>query len=82
MGESKHTTYDKVKIGDLISWHDEIGYTPDGNLMPKHYGIVLGKFIKDIGDRELAMIRVADSKSNEVKNILAVLSNIESKRTI
>lgn len=82
MDEGRFTTYEKVRIGDLISWHDEIGYSPEGIIAPKHFGIVLGKYIKDMGDRELAMIRVADSKSNEVKNILAVLSNIESKRTI
>ena len=81
-GDKGHNTYDNLRIGDLISWLDEIGYGPDGHLMPKRYGIVLGKFIKDIGDRNLLMIRVADSKNNEVKNILAVLSHIESKRTI
>lgn len=67
--------YDSIDIGDLISWKvlSDFG--------KKNFGIVLDKFVIKKKNRETYLLKVADSKNNTIKNILAVIVKIENKFT-
>lgn len=67
--------YDSIDVGDLVSWKilSDFGR--------KNFGIVLDKFIIKKKNRETYLLKVADSKNNTIKNILAVIVKIENKFT-
>tara|TARA_Y100001938_G_scaffold149453_1_gene236321 strand:+ start:1060 stop:1302 length:243 start_codon:yes stop_codon:yes gene_type:complete len=69
------TQYESVNIGDLVSWKDITENDPN------QYGIVLGKWISLVDGRQLCMLKVATTVDNQVKNILALIVKIESKKT-
>jgi len=68
--------YGRIDIGDLVSWRD-IADTD-----PKQFGIVIKKYISDIEQRKICMIKVATTDNSQMKNILAMIVKIESKKTI
>ena len=67
--------FDRISIGDLVSWKDITENDPD------QYGIVLSKYISSLKNRKICMLRVASTKDNMIKNILAIIVKIESKKT-
>ncbi len=67
--------FDRISIGDLVSWKDITENDPD------QYGIVLSKYISNLKNRKICMLRVASTKDNMIKNILAIIVKIESKKT-
>ena len=67
--------YNRIGIGDLVSWKDITENDPD------QYGIVLSKYISDLKNRKICMLKVAATKDNMIKNILALIVKIESKKT-
>lgn len=72
MGEAN---FNRIGVGDLVSWKDITENDPD------QYGIVLAKYISDLKNRKICMLRVAATKDNMIKNILALIVKIESKKT-
>ena len=72
LGESN---FDRIRIGDLVSWKDITENDPN------QYGIVLSKYISNIETRKICMLKVASTKDNMIKNILALIVKIESKKT-
>ncbi len=72
LGEANYT---RIMIGDLVSWRDMTENDPD------QYGIVLSKYISNLEHRKICMLRVASTKDNTIKNILAIIVKIESKKT-
>ena len=66
--------FDRISIGDLVSWKDITENDPD------QYGIVLSKYISNLKNRKICMLRVASTKDNMIKNILAIIVKIESKK--
>ena len=67
--------FDRISIGDLVSWKDITENDPN------QYGIVLSKYISNIQSRKICMLKVASTKDNMIKNILAIIVKIESKMT-
>ena len=67
--------FDRISIGDLVSWKDITENDPD------QYGIVLSKYISNLKNRKICMLSVASTKDNMIKNILAIIVKIESKKT-
>lgn len=67
--------YERIRVGDLVSWKDITENDPD------QYGIVLSKYISDLKNRKICMLKVAATKDNMIKNILALIVKIESKKT-
>tara|TARA_Y100000592_G_C5365196_1_gene265663 strand:+ start:141 stop:386 length:246 start_codon:yes stop_codon:yes gene_type:complete len=67
--------YLRIKIGDLVSWRDMTENDPD------QYGIVLSKYVSNLKERKICMLKVASTKDNMIKNILAIIVKIESKKT-
>lgn len=67
--------YDKINVGDLVSWKDITENDPN------QFGIVLDKWISIVEGRELCMLKVASTVDNHLKNILALIVKIESKKT-
>tara|TARA_B100000123_G_scaffold254141_1_gene215643 strand:+ start:444 stop:689 length:246 start_codon:yes stop_codon:yes gene_type:complete len=72
LGES---SYNRIKVGDLVSWRDMTENDPD------QFGIVLSKYVSNLKERKICMLRVASTKDNMIKNILAIIVKIESKKT-
>ena len=74
------TNYDRIDVGDLVSWRD-LKFED-----PKRFGIVLSKYIsvrsEIYGGRRICMLKVATTDSSQIKNILAMIVEIESKKTI
>ena len=74
------TNYSRIDIGDLVSWRD-LKYED-----PKRYGIVLEKYVSVKSEvyngRRICMLKVAAADSSQIKNILAMIVEIESKMTI
>ena len=70
------TNYGRIDVGDLVSWRD-IADTD-----PKQYGIVIKKYVSDIKERKICMLKVARTDNSQIKNILAMIVKIESKKTI
>lgn len=68
-------TYDKLDIGDLVSWK-ELSITPS-----RQYGVVLEKYITLKDYRNMCMLKVASTRDNKIYNILAIIVKIESKNT-
>jgi|TARA_B110000211_G_C13914722_1_gene479963 hypothetical protein len=68
--------YGRIDIGDLVSWRD----IADVDL--KQFGIVIKKYISDIEQRKICMLKVAATDNSQIKNILALIVTIESKKTI
>ena len=69
------TNYCRICIGDLVSWKDMTENDPD------QFGIVLSKYIFNSEQRKICMLKVASTKDNMIKNILALIVKIESKKT-
>lgn len=67
--------YSRIKVGDLVSWKDMTENDPD------QYGIVLSKYVSNLKERKICMLKVASTKDNMIKNILAIIVKIESKKT-
>ena len=67
--------YRRIKVGDLVSWRDMTENDPD------QYGIVLSKYVSNLHERKICMLKVASAKDNMIKNILAIIVKIESKKT-
>ena len=67
--------YLRIKVGDLVSWRDMTENDPD------QFGIVLSKYISNLKERKICMLKVASTKDNMIKNILAIIVKIESKKT-
>ena len=67
--------FDRISIGDLVSWKDITENDPN------QYGIVLSKYISNVQSRKICMLKVASTKDNMIKNILAIIVKIESKMT-
>jgi len=67
--------YERIRVGDLVSWKDITENDPD------QYGIVLSKYVSDLKNRKICMLKVAATKDNMIKNILALIVKIESKKT-
>ncbi len=67
--------YDRISVGDLVSWKDITENDPN------QYGIVLDKWVSIVEGRELCMLKVATTSGNHLKNILALIVKIESKKT-
>lgn len=67
--------YSRIKIGDLVSWRDMTENDPD------QFGIVLSKYISNSTERKICMLKVASTKDNMIKNILAIIVKIETKKT-
>ena len=67
--------YLRIKIGDLVSWRDMTENDPD------QYGIVLSKYVSNLKERKICMLKVASTKDNMIKNILAIIVKIERKKT-
>ena len=67
--------YERIKVGDLVSWRDMTENDPD------QYGIVLSKYVSNLQHRKICMLKVASTKDNMIKNILAIIVKIESKKT-
>ena len=67
--------YHRIDIGDLVSWKDITENDPE------QLGIVLSKWVSIVEGRELCMLKVATTADNQVKNILAIIVKIESKKT-
>ena len=67
--------YDRINVGDLVSWKDITENDPN------QFGIVLQKYVSMVEGRELCMLKVAATVNNQVKNILALIVKIESKKT-
>ena len=67
--------YERIMIGDLVSWRDMTENDPD------QYGIVLSKYVSNLKERKICMLKVASTKDNMIKNILAIIVKIESKKT-
>ena len=67
--------YLRIKVGDLVSWRDMTENDPD------QFGIVLSKYISNLRERKICMLKVASTKDNMIKNILAIIVKIESKKT-
>ena len=67
--------YNRIMVGDLVSWTD----LSEEN--KKQFGIVLSKYVTTLKHRKVCMLKVADVKDNRMKNILAVIVKIESKKT-
>ena len=68
--------YGRIDVGDLVSWRDIADQDP------KQFGIVIKKYISDIEHRKICMIKVATTDNSQMKNILAMIVKIESKKTI
>lgn len=68
-------SYYRISVGDLVSWRDMTENDPD------QYGIVLSKYIFNSEQRKICMLKVASTKDNMIKNILAIIVKIESKKT-
>ena len=68
-------SYNRIKVGDLVSWRDMTENDPD------QFGIVLSKYVSNLKERKICMLRVASTKDNMIKNILAIIDKIESKKT-
>ena len=69
------TNFNRISVGDLVSWKDITENDPD------QFGIVLSKYISDLKSRKICMLKVAATKDNNIKNILALIVKIESKKT-
>ena len=69
------SNFDRISIGDLVSWKDITENDPN------QYGIVVSKYISSIQSRKICMLKVASTKDNMIKNILAIIVKIESKMT-
>jgi len=73
------TNYDRVHVGDLVSWGD-ISMS-----RRKRQGLVLKKWIKwtyeDKYPRKVAMLKIAEMGSEVILNILAINIKIESQNT-
>jgi len=69
------TNFNRINVGDLVSWKDITENDPD------QFGIVLSKYISDLKSRKICMLKVAATKDNTIKNILALIVKIESKKT-
>ena len=67
--------YERISIGDLVSWRDMTENDPD------QYGIVLSKYVSNLKHRKICMLKVVSTKDNMIKNILAIIVKIESKKT-
>ena len=67
--------FNRINVGDLVSWKDITENDPD------QFGIVLSKYISDLQSRKICMLKVAATKDNMIKNILALIVKIESKKT-
>ena len=67
--------FDRISIGDLVSWKDITENDPN------QYGIVLSKYVSNVQSRKICMLKVASTKDNMIKNILAIIVKIESKMT-
>jgi len=67
--------YDKISVGDLVSWKDITENDPN------QFGIVLSKYVSHVENRNIGMLKVACTATNQVKNILALIVKIESKNT-
>jgi predicted site-specific integrase-resolvase len=67
--------YRRISVGDLVSWKDITENDPE------QFGIVLSKYISRLHNRNICMLKVASTKDNMVKNILAIIVKIESKMT-
>ena len=67
--------FDRISIGDLVSRKDITENDPN------QYGIVLSKYISNVQSRKICMLKVASTKDNMIKNILAIIVKIESKMT-
>ena len=70
------SNYEKISIGDLISWREKITDPY------RRFAIVIKKYISMVGQREVAVLKVVTSDNNQIKNILAISVDIESKNTI
>tara|TARA_B100001094_G_C18098331_1_gene754284 strand:+ start:1062 stop:1286 length:225 start_codon:yes stop_codon:yes gene_type:complete len=70
------TNYIRIEVGDLISWKDI------GEADPLRFGIVIKKYVSDVDDRKICMLKVAATDNSQIKNILALIVKIESKKTI
>jgi hypothetical protein len=70
------TNYARIEVGDLISWKDI------SESDPMRYGIVIKKYVSQAGDRKICMLKVAATDNSQIKNILALIVKIESKKTI
>ena len=68
--------YSRIDVGDLVSWKD-IAETD-----PQRFGIVIKKYISQIDERKICMLKVATTDNSQIKNILAMIVKIESKKTI
>ena len=68
--------YEKISIGDLISWREKITDPY------RRFAIVIKKYLSNVGQREVAVLKVVTTDNNQIKNILAITVNIESKNTI
>ena len=69
------SNYDRIDVGDLVSWKDITENDPN------QYGIVLSKYISSLDHRNICMLKVAATKDNTIKNILAMIVKIEGKKT-
>jgi len=67
--------YLRIKVGDLVSWRDITENDPN------QYGIVLSKYVSTLKERKICMLKVVSTKDNMIKNILAIIVKIESKKT-
>lgn len=70
------TNYTRIEVGDLISWKDI------SEADPLRFGIVIKKYVSDVDDRKICMLKVAATDNSQIKNILALIVKIESKKTI
>ena len=68
--------YKRIDVGDLVSWKDITESDP------LRFGIVIKKYISDIEERRICMLKVAATNNSQIKNILAMIVKIESKKTI
>ena len=67
----------KLDIGDLVGWKK---WDPDENIWILNIGLIIDIYVSEIGDREVKMLEIAESKTgNHKRDVIPVSVEVISK---